>query len=235
MAKTEFWNRFGNTILDSPHLTLAAFLGHAPSVAVSKLRSIKFPYYSDFQNDPAYNPNIHKMDLGEDCLNGRLFILCVSAWGADALLRVANACSLLQIAHDSSCPLKLRQLRNEAAFSLHSLIDAPTPAARQRSAELLRQCQAIYRPHEDSPDSREAGLTWLHLGAPWCGLETALGNLGTRRDCGETDPPPSNSTWCARETVWPIRAMDAAAHWSSYSNVSDAMRSTLVSWAVSRI
>ncbi len=233
MAKTEFWNQFGETILESPHLTLAAFLGHDQSIAVAKQHSIHFPKTADFQIDPAYDPNFHKLDLDEESLNSTFLILCISAWGAEALVRAVNACSLLQCMHHFSCSSNLKSLRNDAAFTLQTLIDMPTMEVRQKASGLLRQCQNTYRPHEDDPNSDEAHLAWFHLGAPWFGLETALGNMGARRDCGETEPAPSNSTWCARETVWPDRALDAAAHWSSHAIVRATIRSTLVAWAVS--
>jgi len=234
MAKTELWHRFGDTILSAPNLTLAAFLGHAPSIAVAKQRSINFPKSADFQIDPAYDPNIHKLDLDADYLSASFLIRCASAWGGEVLLRVVNSCSLLQIAHHSSCSPGIRRLRDEVAFTLHALIDAPSPPVHQKATELLKRCQVLYRHQEASSDSNDSALMWYDLGAPWCGLETALGNLGARRDCGETEPAPSNSTWSARETVWPTRAMDAASHWSSHSIVRDVIRSSLVAWAVSR-
>ncbi len=234
MSKTEFWNRFGETILSSPHLTLAAFLGHSPSVAVAKQHSIHFPKTADFQIDRAYDPNVHKLDLDEDSLNSTFLIRCISAWGGEALIQAVNACAHLQCMHHSSCSPKFKSLRNEAAFALQMLVDAPTPKIQETARELLRQCQNSYRPYEENPDSAEAQFVWLHLGASWFGLETALRDLGPRRDCGETEPAPSNSTWCARETVWPDRALDAAAHWSSHAIARATIRSTLIAWAVGR-
>jgi hypothetical protein len=235
MTKTEFWNRFGNTILDAPHLTLAAFLGHAPSIEVANRQSIRFPTPADFQSDRAYDPNYFKLDLDDDYLRSSFLILCISAWGGEALIRAVNKCSQLQCLHHDSCSPTLKPLRDEVALALHKLVDAPTPNVRQSATELLRRCQELYRPHEDDPDSDAASMTWLHLGAPWFGLETVLGNLCARQDCGETEPGPSNSTWCARETVWPIRAINAAAHWSSHSIVRETVQSTLLNWATDQI
>ena len=232
MAMTQLWNRFGQSILTSPHLTLAAFLGHAPSIHQTKQQSIEFPKTADFQFDPAYDPNFHKLDLDEDCLNSAFLIKCVCAWGAEALVRAVNACSLLQCMHHSSCTPKFRQLRNEAAFSLQALIDFPTADVRKEAGRLLQKCQALYRPHEENPDSTEANETWYHLGASWFGLETALSNMAAREDCGEKEPAPANSSWCRRETVWPERAVDAAARWSSHALARAAVRSTLLAWAI---
>jgi hypothetical protein len=232
MAKTEFWKQFGETILQSPHLTLAAFLGHHQSIAVAKKHSIHFPTTADFQIDPAYDPNVRKLDLDDESVESTFFILCISAWGAEALMHAVNACSHLQCMYHFSCSTKFKSLRNDAAFTLQTLIDMPTAEVRQKATDLLRQCQNVYRPHESDPDSEAAHIAWFHLGAPWFGLETALGNLGVRNDCGETEPAPSNSTWCARKTVWPDRAIDAAAHWSSHAMVRATIRSTLIAWAV---
>jgi hypothetical protein len=235
MAKTEFWVRFGETILAAPDLTLAAFLGHAPSIAIAKDREIHFPKTADFQIDRAYDPNRHKLDLDEAHLNSKFLLLCISAWGAQALVRAVNVCSHLQCMHHSSCSSKFTRLRNDAAFSLQELIDAPTPVVHQRATELLRLCQSQYFPYEDAPDSGDAEEVWYHLGAPWFGLETALGNSAARSDCGEVEPAPANPTWCRRQTVWPERAFDAAANWSSHALVADAVRSTLITWAVSNM
>ena len=235
MAATKFWTRFGDTIIASPHLTLAAFLGHAPSVAMANERSVRFPKTNDFQVDPAYDPNPHKLDLDEESLKSAFFLKCISAWGGEVLVRTVNACSLLQCLHHSSYSPKFTALRNAAAHALQGMIDLPSPTSRKVAKAVLVKCQSEYRRHEDDPDSEEAGEVWYCLGAPWCGLETALGDLAARPDCGEQEPGPGNASWCARATVWPERALDAAAHWSSHSLVRQVIESTLLAWTIREI
>lgn len=235
MAKTELWDDFGESILASPDLTLAAFLGHEPSMIFARRHSILFPTKADFQADRTYDPNPHKLKLAADELDSTFLIQCVSTWGAEPLMRAANACSQLQCErHDSYSP-QILPLRTEAAGTLQELIDSPSPATRRKANEVLLKCKAAYRCHEKSPDSAGAQQVWYHLGAPWFGLETATGDLAARIDCDETEPAPSNSSWCARMTVWPVRAIDAAAHWSSHVVAQEAVRSTLIFWAVSRL
>ena len=235
MAITQFWKRFGDSILEAPHLTLAASLEHAPSIVVAKQHSIKFPKVADFEVDPHYDPNSHKLDLEEEFLYSKFLLMCISAWGAEALVRAVNACSLLQCMHHSSCSPKFKRLRNDAAFALQALMDNPSAESRKKADDLRRQCEASYRPHEDAPDTSDAHENWYHLGAPWFGLETALSDLATRGDYNEDEPAPSNSSWLARETVWPERAIDAAAHWSSHSLARDVVKSTLLVWALSKL
>jgi hypothetical protein len=231
MAITQVWKRFGDSILAMPHLTLAAFLGHAPSIAIAKESSIRFPRTADFQIDPAYDPNIHRLDLDEDYLSSKFLLKCISTWGAEPLIRAANACSLLQCMHHASCHPKYRLLRNEAAFALQNLVDAATPKARLTADEIRRNCESHHSLNENVPNSPEAHVCWYHLGAAWFGLETALGNMEARNELNEGEHAPSNSSWIARQTVWPERAIDAAAHWSSHSLAVLAVKSTLIAWA----
>jgi hypothetical protein len=231
MATTKFWTRFGDTIIASPHLTLAAFLGHAPSIAIANERSVLFPRTSDFQLDPAYDSNPHKLDLDEQSLQSAFFVRCLSVWGGEALIRAVNACSLLQCLHHSSCSTKYKSLRNAAAHALQAMVDLPSPTTHKVAKAVLLKCQAEDRRFENDPDTDEASEVWYCLGAPWCGLETALGNLQARPDCGEQEPGPSNATWCARASVWPERALDAAAHRSSHALARAVIKSALLAWA----
>ncbi len=235
MAKTELWDDFGESILASPELTLAAFLGHEPSMIFARQQSILFPAKSDFQADQTYDPNPHKLKLAADELDSTFLMRCVSTWGAEPLQHAVNACSQLQCERHDLCSPQLLPLRTEAAWTLQKLINSPSPATRRKANEVLLKCKVAYRQFEKSPDSAEAQQVWYHLGAPWFGLETATGDLAARIDCGETVPAPSNSSWCARVTVWPVRAIDAAAHWSSHVVAQEAVRSTLISWAASRL
>lgn len=233
MAKTEIWDDFGESILAWPDLTLAAILGHEPSMIHARQRSILFPTKSDFQADRTYDPNPHKLKLAAEELDSTFLMRCVSTWGAEPLMRAVNACSQLQCERHGSCSPQILPLRTETARALQVLIDAPSPASRRQANEVLLKCKAAYRQYEKSPDSAEARQVWYHLGAPWFGLETATGDLAARSDCGETEPAPSNASWCARTTVWPVRAIDAAAHWSSHVIAQEAIRMALISWAVS--
>lgn len=231
---TEFWNRFGKTILGAPDLTLAAFLGDRSSIEVAKQHDIRFPKTTDFQIDSAYDPNFHKLDLDEERLQTDFFILCVSAWGVDALRRAVNACSLIQCMHQTVCSPRLLPVRNQAAFALQTFIDTPSKENRDEAASSLKKCSDLYRVHEDSPDTPESHNTWYQLGAPWLALESVFSMGGPDASIDEVEPAQCNSTWIARESVWPRRAFDAAAHWSSHSLVRDVVRSTLLKWAVSR-
>lgn len=234
MAKTQIWSRFGKSILTAPELTLAAFLGHANSVKVAVQHSLAVPQTADFRADSAYDPNIHKLDLPQDYLDSAFLMRCVATWGAEVLIRATHACGLLQCLHHSTCAPQYVGLRNDAAFLLQTLIDGPTPEARLKARECLEQCQKRYRPHEKKPDSKAAVTTWFHLGAPWFALETALGNLAVEEGSDETDPAPSNKSWITRNSVWPKRAIDAAAHTVPHPLLRDTLRSTLIAWATSR-
>jgi hypothetical protein len=232
MAITALWQRFGAAISKAPHLTLAAFLGHQPSISAAKKLSLIFPKTTDFQIDPAYDPNIHKLDLDEESLKSKFLLMCLATWGPEALIRSVNACSLLQCMHHAGCSPHRKGLRNEAAFVLQDLIDAPTEARKKHAKELRRRCSEHYHQHEADPDSSSAQASWYQLGAPWFGLETYLGDMTAREDCGEKAPAPSNASWIARNTVWPERALDAAAHWSSFRLVRDVVSSTLIAWTI---
>ena len=231
MAITSLWMQFGDTIAKSPHLTLAAFLGHSASIAVTKQEFLWYPKTADFQVDPAYDPNYHKLELDEDYLNSNFFLRCISTWGAEPLIHAVNACSLLQCMHQTSSPPHLAALRSDAAFILQRMIDAPTSKLKNEAKQVLHLCNAEYRSHEDAPDTAEAIMIRNHLGAPWFGLETLLSNLDARNECGEREPGPSHSTWIARNSVWPDCALHAAAHWSSYGLAREAISSTLIAWA----
>lgn len=235
MAITELWDDFGESILAAPYLTLAAFLGDTLSVKRARENSILFPSKSDFKADRTYDPNPHNLKLAADELDSTFLMKCVSTWGAETLLHAVNACSQLQCQRHDSCSPQIQPLRTEAAGALQELIDSPSPATRRRANEVLLKCKVAYRCHEKSPDSMEAQQVWYHLGAPWFGLEAATGELAARIDCDETEPAPSNSSWCARVTVWPVRAIDAAAHWSSHIVAQEAVRLALISWAVNRL
>lgn len=230
MAVTATWTWFGEVITEAPHLTLLAFLGHQPSIAAANERDLVFPKMADFQDDPAYNPNPQGLDLEEEILASKSFLMGIATWGAEPLKRAVNACSLLQCVHHSACVPKLKDLRNEAAFLLHELVDGHSTSRRSKAEEVRRRCSEEYRLQESARDSAGATTSWYHLGAPWFGLETVLGNLAARSDCGENEPGPANSSWIARNTVWPERALDAAAHWSSFSLVRDVIRSSLIAW-----
>ncbi len=164
----------------------------------------------------------------------RFLLLCLAAWGEEPLKRTVNACSLLQCMHHCTCSPNLKPLRNEAAFALQSFLDDPSVNNRIKAESVRRKCEEIYDAGEDNPDSDVAVTSWYHLGAPWFGLETALDDLSVREDYGEIAPAPANSSWCIRNAVWPERAFDAAAKWSSVALVSDAVKTTLLVWAVGK-
>jgi hypothetical protein len=231
MAITKTWKSFGDIIAANPRLTLASFLGHPPSIATARQLGVRFPVTTDFEADSAFNPNIHNLRLKEDYIKNIFLMLCISVWGAEVLKQAVNVCSSLHCQLDKECPPELKTLRDNAALALQRLIGEPSPESRRNAADVLHKCEATYRPHEDNPDSLDAKNIWAHLGAPWFGLKTALGNLNARKDCGESEPGPANSSWCIRNTVWPVRAIDAVAHWSSHEKARAAVISTLVTWA----
>ncbi|MBL8830010.1 MAG: hypothetical protein JNM18_23730 [Planctomycetaceae bacterium] len=231
MAITQIWSRFGGSIADAPHLTLASFLGHAPSIEVAKQHGIAYPSDADFRSDPTYDPNRHKLDLEKDYLDSKFLVLSVATWGAEALYRIVNTCSLLQCMHHSPSSAHFKRLRDEAASCVNAMIDNRTDELRKKADALHQRCSEEYKPHEKQPDSKAAQAVWYQLGAPWFAIETCRSDLTARDDSREKEPGPSNQTWITRETVWPSRAIDAAAHWSSFNLVNQVLRSTLISWA----
>ncbi len=231
MAITQIWSRFGESILDAPHLTLASYLGHTPSIEVAKQHGIAYPSDADFRSDPAYDPNRHKLDLEKDYLDCVFLVLSVATWGAESLDRIVNTCSLLQCMHHSPSNADFKRLRDEAALCVNAMIDNRTEDLQKKANSLRQRCSEEYEPHEDSPDSKAAMAVWDQLGAPWFALETCCSDLAARDDVREKEPGPSNPSWIARETVWSSRAMDAAAGWSSLNLVNQVLRSTLILWA----
>ena len=230
MAITAIWQRFGREISAQPHQTLAAFLGHADSIAALDRQGLGFPAPVDFANDPAYDPNPHGLGMSADRVSLDRLTLSLMTWGKAPVLHMANACSHLQCAHQSTGSAALINLRDAAASALQCYLDDPADQNLARLRDACKECLNAYQPYEDSPDSDIAQQTWVQLGAPWLAAEAACGDWSPQKYDG-APPPESQSTWIRRNAVWPQRAAETAAYWSSCRIVRDAIMSTALDWA----
>ena len=110
-------------------------------------------------------------------------------------------------------------------------MSAPTRGAQEHALTIAGRCEAIYAPHEEDPDSPEAARVWRALGAPWFCTEAAGGDWRFQ-SWDEGAGPRGSSSWWARCSVWPARAAEAAAEWSSEAEVREAIREALAAWAL---
>lgn len=230
MAVTDIWQRFGYGIAQEPRLTLAALLGHAESMAALQAEGLKFATLADFADDPAYDPNPFGLRLDDDWKRYLHLVLALMTWGRDPVLRVAYACSDLQCSNHVGGSIDLIRLRDAAASALQSYSDVPSGRTLQCVSDAAKTCSQVYSVHEADPDSEPAQVTWCCLGAPWMAAEAVAGDWSLQLYEGDA-PPESQSTWIRRNAVWPGRAAEAAAHWSTHALVHDVLKSTALAWA----
>ena len=126
--------------------------------------------------------------------------------------------------------MALIDLRDAAAAALQVYEDDPSDSGYSRLRDACRACRQAYLPYEDEPDSDAAQRTWMQLGAPWMAAEAVCQNWSRQAYDGEP-PPESLSTWINRNAVWPGRAAETAAGWTSYRLVQEAIVSAAMAWA----
>ena len=232
MPRTNIWNRFGHFIADNPKMTLAAFLGDETNVIKCINQGVDFPSASDFKTEGAYDPNPHNLSIEARALCNDQFILFMMTWGKELIIQMANACSQMQYNNNIEPSTELSLLQNETAIAVQSYVSAPTFQNLEMVRKLSEECCNVYLPYEEDPDGEAGSNVWLQLGAPWFAAETVCQNWKIEDYDGQP-PPEGQSTWIKRNSVWMIRAAEAAAHYSSVDQVGDEMRNAALTWALS--
>lgn len=232
MPVTKVWTEFGDDIQMAPQITLAAYLGHSNSIRNAKEHGIAFPTVDDFHKDKSFDPNPHGLETDKELLDLQMLIHSLTVWGFMPVWRAVNVCSHLQCVFQVQCDPKLVALRNSLAHSVQNYIDLQSESELTLLGELLKKCRKTYAPHEHAPDSKEAAVVWRHLGSPWFAAETIYHDWSHTKHDGAV-PPESQSTWCARNSVWPKRAANAACNWADYAYVKEAIIRAVTQWAVS--
>jgi hypothetical protein len=229
MSHTAIWKQFGAAISSQHPRTLAAFVGHRDSELALQTDSIPFPTPNHFRADSVFDPNPHQLELPEDLLETSLLVHSLAVWGPDVLIRSAFACAALQMKHHTACRADLVDPRDSTFDVVKRWIQYPTNENYDSVKQASERCSKLYKPYEDDPDSSEANVVWFHLGAPWFAAETAAQDH--KLDvCDGPGPREASPTWCTRNAVWPTRAADAAAEWSSHEDVRKMIRKALLDW-----
>jgi hypothetical protein len=228
---SDWWDRWGPTVLAEPRQSLAALLGHAGSeraLAAAGLRPLRL---GEIAQERAFDPNPYRLKLSEEYLRTKLLIRSLTLWGWEPLARAAVACADLQREWQSECEAPLLGLRDAAWVAATEFLAAADAAHRQRAERAASPCRLAYKPFEQDQDSPVAARVWYQLGAPWCAAETAAADTSLTPWDGP-GPVAASASWGNRNSVWPVRAADAAAHWSSYPEVQDRIRIALLAWTI---
>ncbi|MEW4530007.1 hypothetical protein [Maioricimonas sp. JC845] len=229
MSIATLWAEFSESITTRPGLSLAAFLGDEAAWETLVELDLPVPDPDVFRKDRALDPNPFGLDLPQDMLENQFFVRCLAFWGWRPLLCSAVACARLQIHRHSDCPEPLLPLRTEAFEAARAFLASPDEAARQRAHQAARACYDRYEPLEDDPDSPQATEVWRELGAPWFAAETAAQDVSLH-DWDAKGPPGASSTWGNRCSVWPQRAAELAAEFTSHAEVREAIRTAVLQW-----
>ncbi len=232
MSVASLWNRLEPTISAEPAKSLAAYVGHKPSIAALANAGLIVPDIQQFAKEEELNPNPFNLELPEEYLRMLLLIRGLAFWGSEALTRAAVACSELQIKSQRECDRSLIGARDAARTTASEFISNPDGSHRERARNAASNCQALYKPFEDSPDSEDASKVWYHLGAPWFAAETTAEDFSLTEWDG-FGPAPTSPSWGNRNSVWPQRAADAAVHWTSYPETRNAILTALIDWTMS--
>jgi hypothetical protein len=192
--------------------------------------SIPYPNADDFRSDSVFDPNPHKLDLPGESLETKLLVKSLAVWGPDVLIRAAYTYAKLQVEYQTACRAELVEPRDAALRAVAAYLKSPTGEACEAVSTTAGRCAAIYSVHEDAPDSANAQTIDGGLGAPWFAAEAVSQDYSLEEYDGP-GPRESSSIWCTRNAVWPSRAADAAAMWTSHKDVRDAIRDSLRGWA----
>jgi hypothetical protein len=229
MGIIRLWESVGATISADPARSLAALLGHRQSAMTLSDARLTSPDMEQMAQEIEVNP--HKLDLPQEYLRTRLLVRALALWGWEPLTRASIACAEIQIANQTHCEPSLVKIRDAARIAAEAFASCPDATHRKSAEEAADACRRLYKPYEDDPDSDDAGKVWYQLGAPWFAAETAAQDFSLTQWDGP-GPTGASATWGNRNSVWPERAADAAAHWSSQPKVRMAINNALVEWAV---
>jgi hypothetical protein len=224
------WQHISSAVLNNPKTSLAAFLGHQESIEMLRQAGLQLPTLSYFRADPALDPNPHRLRLPEDYLELKFYVRVLATWGPGALVEAAATCATLQMERQSQCAPDNVQARDRALNALGIYRQMPSPEAITQLRTAAASCAALYARHEEDPDSASAIAAWNELGAPWFAAETAVQDFALS-DWDGSPPREACKTWRNRTTVWPSRAADSAAFWSSPPEVIEAIKTGLLAWA----
>lgn len=232
VTQVQSWERLSPTLSVRPQQALAALLGHAASRQALEAAGLVAPDWALFRQDPSLDRNPHGLDLPADLLELALFVRCMALWGPRAFERAAFACADLQRARQPDGDAALRLLRDAAFEAARAHLAQPGEASRAAAEQAAAACRDWWgERHDDDPDTEAARASWCELGAPWFAAEVAADPMAFTEWDGE--PPRAASwTWGNRHAVWPERATEAAAAWSTPAEVQAAMRDALLAWAL---
>jgi hypothetical protein len=224
------WQHISTAVLAKPRTSLAALLGHQESIGMLRQAGLPVPTLSFFRADPELDPNPHGLRLPEDYLELQFYVRMLATWGSGALIEAADACATLQMERQSHCAPDNARARDRALDALGTYRQMPSAETITQLRTAAASCAALYAPHEQDPDSANASAAWNELGAPWFAAETAVQDFAFSKSDG---PPPREAckTWGNRTTVWPSRAADSAAYWSSPPEVIEAIKTRILAWA----
>ena len=229
MPHSAIWELFGDFITEHHSRTLAAYLGDREAELALDADSISFPTSDDFRSDPVFDPNPHRLDLPSGYVETALLVHSLAVWGPDALIRAAFACAKLQVERQTVCRPDLVGPRDAALQAVAAYLQSATDERLQEVAAAVGWCNELYAPHEEDPDTEEARNVWTQLGAAWFAAETAAQDFKLESYDGD-GPREASSTWCKRNVVWPVRAAEVAAGWSSHDEVRATIRTALLDW-----
>ncbi len=185
----------------------------------------------EIAQEPEFALNPHRLKLPEEYLRTKLLVRSLALWGWEPLARAAVACAGLQLARQPRCAAPLLGLRDGAAAAADAFLASPDADHRERAERAARGCRLAFKPFENDSDSSAAARVWYQLGAPWFAAETAAADTSLTPWDGP-GPAAASPTWGNRNSVWPVRAAEAAAHWSSDREVRERIREALLAWAV---
>ena len=231
MSHTRTWRQFSDALNAHPTETLAAYLGDRAQAEFLTSKGVVWPRESNFRTDPAFDPNPHKLDLPRDSLDAALMMHSFALWGPSTIVYSSLVCARLQCSKQSHWSSELDTLRSETLAAVEYFLESPGPLANQGVANAASRCQAAYAPFEDEPDSKDGQSVWYDLGAVWFTAEVMANDFRLQGYDG-SGPREASATWCRRNTVWSIRAADAAAHWSSWAKTRQAIQQELSAWVV---
>jgi hypothetical protein len=228
---TPTWKKFGVSVFSDPR-TLAAYFGS--SLHQQELTKVKipFPLKHDFEADVSYNPNRFNLDLPADYLATKFMVMTIATWEPGALIQVGAICTSLESTSILKIHNPLSLIREQTITAVEMYMQRPEYSLKEQVRLKKSECNAAYQSYNGNPDSEEAQAVWDTLGAAWCLSELICADMSALKDCGESKPAPSNSSWINRNSTWACRAAEQAAKWRSEIEVQETLRKDLINWVI---
>ena len=231
-SQIDAWARIGESISAHPKESLAALFGDGPAIEFFSGVGLLAPTLELLRADPSLDPNPHQLALPSDYVEMCFRVRVLALWGPTLLIDAAIACAELQVERQPSCAPRNREARDAALRSALSYQERATDAAVGACRSSAEGCANIYERHAEAPDSPAAMATWNDLGAPWFAAE-AIAQDYTLTEWDGDPPREASRTWGNRMSVWTQRAADAAAHWTSSTEVMAALKSRVLARSLS--